>query len=290
VPDLSALLRPSAPGERVTLVALSHFGDLTSHELAQRLARRVLPALDASAPRLPPSLAAVARGAALPSTSADARPPAPSSADPPTRPATPPRRFVVVGLGTPSAARLFLRETGLEAAAEAPGAPAVVFLATAAGAPLYRRALGFEPGFAPDASNLSPYAKLLVMLAGLGSDRGATIREVLRGYVGDRGSDAIFFDRGWTPFDVLGGGYQRPFELATQRLLNMGAVLGRWSELAPAAAGVEGELLTQQGGVLVFRPAAAAGGEGGEVEVAFSHRDAGILCYADTDALTGAMM
>jgi hypothetical protein len=38
-----------------------------------------------------------------------------------------------------------------------------------------RRALGFNPGFAPD-MNISPYAKLLPMLAGIGSP--GTVQEV----------------------------------------------------------------------------------------------------------------
>lgn len=268
IADLSALLRPASPSERVALIALSHFGDLTSFELAQRLARRVLPALDARAPRPPPSLAR-----AVPTTSSSAQSPQPTV------------RFVVVGLGSPSAARIFARDTGLADAARAEGAPSVQLLATTSASPLYRRALGFEPGFAPDQAQVSPYAKLLVMLAGLGSDRGATIREVFRGYVGDRQSDAVFFDKEWTPFDVLGKGYQRPFELATQRLFNMGAVLGKWGDLAPSAEGEAGLMLTQQGGALVLGV-----GSDGEAEVLFSHRDAGILCYVDTDALTASLL
>jgi hypothetical protein len=63
---------------------------------------------------------------------------------------------------------------------------------------------------------------------------------VLRGYVGDRGSGSVF--DGASPFDILGVGYQRPFELATLRLLNMAAILPRWQELCPP----ETRLLTQQ--------------------------------------------
>lgn len=257
VDDLAALLRPSSPDERVAFIAMSHAGDLTSHELAQRLARRVLPALAARRDN---------------NNNDDKK--------------TTTTRFVVAVLGTPSAARLFARDTGLAAAADAPGSPQVVLLATQAAQSLYRRALGFEPGFAPDQEQVSPYAKLLVMLAGLGSDRGATIKEVLRGYLGDKNADAVFFDREWTPFDVLGKGYQRPFELATQRLFNMGTVLSKWNDLAPKAEGEEGALLIQQGGAIVF----AAVSDNGGVEVAFAHRDAGILCYVDTDALTTSLL
>jgi hypothetical protein len=42
---------------------------------------------------------------------------------------------------------------------------------------------------------------------------------VLRGYVGDKSAKPVF--EGATPFDIVGEGYQRPFELATLRLFNM---------------------------------------------------------------------
>lgn len=47
--------------------------------------------------------------------------------------------------------------------------------------------------------------------------------QVIRGYVGDRSSKPVFDQA--TPFDVLGTGYQRPFELATLRLFNMVGIL-----------------------------------------------------------------
>jgi hypothetical protein len=67
-------------------------------------------------------------------------------------------------------------------------------------------ALGFSPGFAPDAT-ISPYAKLLPMLAGIGSP--GTIQEVLRGYIGDRSAKPVFASGGGSGggsnlFDVLG--------------------------------------------------------------------------------------
>jgi hypothetical protein len=49
------------------------------------------------------------------------------------------------------------------------------------------------------------------------------VQEVLRGYLGDRKSKAIF-EKATSlgrAFSVLGDGYQRPFELATVRLNNM---------------------------------------------------------------------
>ena len=47
--------------------------------------------------------------------------------------------------------------------------------------------------------------------------------QVLRGYVGDSASKPVYDSP--TPFDVLGTGYQRPFELATLRLFNMIGIL-----------------------------------------------------------------
>mmetsp|Transcript_4455 Transcript_4455/g.7425 ORF Transcript_4455/g.7425 Transcript_4455/m.7425 type:complete len:299 (+) Transcript_4455:20-916(+) len=127
-------------------------------------------------------------------------------------------------------------------------------------------ALGFSQGFMPEAE-VSPYLKLLPMLAGIGSP--GTLEEVVRGYVGDNESKPVF--EGPTPFDILGTGYQRPFELATLRLFNMQAVLTNWAELSPPNEA----LLTQQGGTLAFN---------GE-ETIFRYNDSGILKYTDVDAL-----
>lgn len=124
-------------------------------------------------------------------------------------------------------------------------------------------ALGFSKGFDPDGPvKLSPYARLLAMLAGIGSP--GTIGRVVRGYVGDRDGDEIF---GRGPFDILGKGYQRPMERATQRLFNMGAVLGGWKELAPP----DPELLTRLGGAVALKGRATV----------LRHADAGILDYVD---------
>jgi len=130
-------------------------------------------------------------------------------------------------------------------------------------------ALGFSKGFAPDA-NVNAYLKLLPMLAGIGSP--GTIQEVLRGYTGDRRAKSIFTSP--SMFDVLGEGYQRPFELATLRLGNMRAILQNWNELKPKKT----EQLTWQGGAILFQ---------GE-DVLFKHVDTGILTYADVDKMLKA--
>jgi len=130
-------------------------------------------------------------------------------------------------------------------------------------------ALGFSKGLAPDA-DVNAYLKLLPMLAGIGSP--GTIQEVLRGYTGDRRAKPIFTSPNM--FDVLGTGYQRPFELATLRLGNMRSILQNWDELKPK----ETEQLTWQGGAIVFK---------GE-DVIFKHVDTGILTYADVDKMLEA--
>ncbi|KAJ8901130.1 hypothetical protein NDN08_004990 [Rhodosorus marinus] len=130
-------------------------------------------------------------------------------------------------------------------------------------------ALGFSKGFAPDA-DVNAYVKLLPMLAGIGSP--GTIQEVLRGYTGDRRAKPIFTSPNL--FDVLGTGFQRPFELATLRLGNMRSILQNWDELKPK----ETEQLTWQGGAIVFQ---------GE-NVIFKHVDTGILTYADVDKMLKA--
>ena len=49
--------------------------------------------------------------------------------------------------------------------------------------------------------------------------------QVVRGYVGDRSSQPVWGGR--IAFDILGTGYQRPFELATLRLNHMVNILPR---------------------------------------------------------------
>ncbi|KAL0041490.1 hypothetical protein WJX79_005157 [Trebouxia sp. C0005] len=132
------------------------------------------------------------------------------------------------------------------------------------------KALGFSPGFAPDAP-VSAYLKLLPMLAGIGSP--GTIQEVLRGYIGDRSSKPVW--DGNVAFNILGKGYQRPFELATLRLNHMVNILPRWAALCPANTA----LLTQQGGTLIFE----------DEHTAFRQDDTGILKYTNIADLTTAL-
>ena len=84
---------------------------------------------------------------------------------------------------------------------------------------------------------LGGWLNMLLMLSGINSFK--TIKEVIRGYTGDRKAKAIYseFDK----IDVLkfsgnsfkkffGDGYLRPFELATFRLNNMNEIIQNWSD------------------------------------------------------------
>lgn len=78
--------------------------------------------------------------------------------------------------------------------------------------------------------------------------------KVLRGYVGDPRANADWMSSAMSivdnkKFDKLGQRGARPFQLATLRLQNMQQILTKWNKLAPP----DKELITQQGGTLVFR-------------------------------------
>jgi hypothetical protein len=166
--------------------------------------------------------------------------------------------FIV--LGSPANATAFAARLGVP--------PALLF-ADETGAT--HAALGFSRGFDPAVPKLNPYVRLGAMLAGIGSP--GTIGRVIKGYVGDRQGEPIFGPG--SPFDILGSGYTRPMERATQRLMSMAAVLSGWGELAPADA----ELLTRLGGCLALK------GRG----TVLKHVDAGILDYVDLKAACGAV-
>ncbi|MEO0948144.1 MAG: peroxiredoxin-like family protein [Cyanobacteria bacterium J06641_5] len=133
------------------------------------------------------------------------------------------------------------------------------------------------PGF--DAAQ-NAWLNLVLMCAGLGSP--GTLREVLRGYTGDRTAPQLIGDGEVVRakplpaltgenFQLAGGkGFQRPFELATLRLRNMGEVLGNWRTYVPDA-----RYLTQRGGTFLFD----ANGE-----LIYEHRDRGILGFSATMA------
>lgn len=116
----------------------------------------------------------------------------------------------------------------------------------------------------------------MLMCAGIGSQ--GTLKEVFRGYRGDRFAPQLIGDQEIikaSPLPALkgsffkwagGSGFQRPFELATLRLRNMAEVLGNWNAYVPDAS-----YMTQRGGTFLFDAQNA---------LVYEHRDRGILGFA----------
>ena len=87
---------------------------------------------------------------------------------------------------------------------------------------------------------LGGWINMLIMLSGLNSLK--TIKEVIRGYTGDRNAKQIFSDEDQINlFNLIkfpgvffkktcGDGYLRPFELATYRLNNMLEIIQNWND------------------------------------------------------------
>ena len=122
-----------------------------------------------------------------------------------------------------------------------------------------------------------PWPGFLLMCAGIGSP--GTLQEVLRGYSGDRRAPAIFADdetvKAW-PFPAFHGAlfaraggrnFQRPFELATLRLRNMGEVLSHWRTYVPVD-----DHIAQRGATYLIDP---------EGDVMYCHRETHLLGFAE---------
>jgi hypothetical protein len=87
---------------------------------------------------------------------------------------------------------------------------------------------------------LGGWINMLLMLSGINSF--GTIKEVIRGYTGDRKAKQIYseFDKievlkslkfsGNSFKKIFGDGYLRPFELATFRLNNMNEIIQNWGD------------------------------------------------------------
>jgi hypothetical protein len=139
---------------------------------------------------------------------------------------------------------------------------------------LYR---GLNINFPLLSTSQKAWLNLMLMCAGIGSP--GTLREVFRGYTGDKKAPQLIGDRevvGDTPlppikgsfFKLAGGnGFQRPFELATLRLRNMTEVLSNWNTYVPNSA-----YLTQRGGTFWFDC---------QGNLIYEHRDGGILGFAE---------
>ena len=121
------------------------------------------------------------------------------------------------------------------------------------------------------------YLNLLLMCAGIGSP--GTLKEVFRGYLGDRSAPQLIADDETvkaSPLPALKGevfkraggkGFQRPFELATLRLRNMTEVLSNWKTYVPDAA-----YLTQRGATFLFDA---------DGKLLYEWRDRNILGFAE---------
>ena len=87
---------------------------------------------------------------------------------------------------------------------------------------------------------LGGWINMLLMLSGINSFK--TIKEVIRGYTGDRKANQIYSESdeievlrflkfsGNSFKKVFGTGYLRPFELATFRLNNMNEIIQNWND------------------------------------------------------------
>ena len=141
--------------------------------------------------------------------------------------------------------------------------------------PQLHQALGLEAGLKLPGG---PWPGFLLMCAGVGSP--GTLREVLRGYTGDRSAAQIFDDEEWVEafplprfrgalFRQVGGaGFQRPFELATKRLRNMNEVLRNWRTYVPCD-----DYITQRGATVLLDA---------DDSVIYCHRDQSLLGYSAT--------
>lgn len=138
---------------------------------------------------------------------------------------------------------------------------------------LYR---GLSVQFPILSASQKAWLNLMLMCAGIGSP--GTLKEVFRGYKGDKKAPQLIANEEFvrnTPlppikgsfFKAAGGeGFQRPFELATLRLRNMTEVLSNWNTYIP-----DSSYLTQRGATFLFDS---------QGNLIYEHRDRGILGFA----------
>ncbi|NJN72336.1 MAG: hypothetical protein HC799_05715 [Limnothrix sp. RL_2_0] len=178
--------------------------------------------------------------------------------------------FVAVGIGDRRSGQKFCEYTGF--------APEQLFIDPTAN---LHQTLGLYTGLTWNIPGLKAgqqaWVNLMLMCAGIGSP--GTLKEVFRGYKGDKTAPQLFGDEeiiNAPPlpelkgkfFETAGGkGFQRPLELATLRLRNMGEVLGNWSTYVPDAS-----LMTQRGGTFLFDT---------DGSLLYKHLDQNILGFAE---------
>ena len=115
-------------------------------------------------------------------------------------------------------------------------------------------------------TGLDPWFNLFLMCAGIGSP--GTLKEVLRGYIGDRSAQSRIHN---SLFNLIGGDeFLRPFELATVRLQNMIEVISHWNIYVP-----NHQWLCQRGATFFLNS---------ENDVIYSYFEIGILGFSETMA------
>ena len=151
--------------------------------------------------------------------------------------------LILVGIGSEKSKEYFCRFKKID--------PQTVFAMSNAG--LHQK-FNLNPGLV---TSLPAIINLLIMCMGINSK--GTIKEVLRGYMGDKnamplfssddeikiGTISIFKGKMFEIFskkEIL-----RPFELATRRLMNMIEILSHWNIYVPDAT-----YLTQRGGTILL--------------------------------------
>ena len=151
--------------------------------------------------------------------------------------------LILVGIGSEKSKEYFCRFNKID--------PQKVFAVSNAG--LHQK-FNLNPGLV---TSLPAIINLLIMCMGINSK--GTIKEVLRGYMGDKnamplfssddeikiGSISMFKGKMFEIFskkEIL-----RPFELATRRLMNMIEILSHWNIYVPDAT-----YLTQRGGTILL--------------------------------------
>ena len=118
---------------------------------------------------------------------------------------------------------------------------------------------------------------MILMLSGIGSPM--TIKEVIRGYTGDKNSDQIFdnndqinlfniFKFSGSLFNKsFGENYLRPLELATFRLNNMIEIIKNWNDYIPNT-----KYLPQRGASFLINK---------DNEIIYKYFSTDLLCYSE---------
>ena len=152
-------------------------------------------------------------------------------------------KLILIGIGSKKSKEFFCRFNKID----------IKNVIAVQNADLHKK-LNLNTGFI---SPLPSMINLLIMCAGINS-RG-TIKEVLRGYLGDKNSKSLFHSDEVIkigPFSLFKGKMfdifskkeiLRPFELATRRLMNMIEILSNWNIYVP-----DPSFLTQRGATILL--------------------------------------